>query len=42
MSRDWRLYLVDIRMACEKVSRFTATMDREAFFGEVTTGPIMR
>ena len=28
MSRDWRIYLGDIRTACEKVLRFTAGMDR--------------
>src|SRR3954463_15420598 len=34
MSRDWRSYLADIRTACEKVAKFTAGMDREAFFAD--------
>ena len=37
MSREWRSYLADIRTACEKVSRFTAGMDRDAFFGDDRT-----
>jgi uncharacterized protein with HEPN domain len=37
MSRDWQTYLTDIRTACEKVTRFTADMDREAFFGDERT-----
>jgi uncharacterized protein with HEPN domain len=37
MSRDWRVYLDDIRTACEKVSRFTAGMDRPAFFADDRT-----
>ena len=37
MSRDWQAYLADIRTACEKVARFTAGMDREAFFGDDRT-----
>ena len=37
MARDWQAYLADIRTACEKVSQFTAGMDREAFFGDDRT-----
>lgn len=37
MSREWQAYLADIRTACEKVSKFTAGMDREAFFGDDRT-----
>ncbi len=32
MSRDWRLYLDDMVNACEKVGKFTAGLDRPAFF----------
>ena len=31
MSRDAELFLDDIRTSCEKVRRYTAAMDREAF-----------
>jgi uncharacterized protein with HEPN domain len=37
MSREWRAYLADIVTAGEKVTRFTAGMDREAFFGDDRT-----
>jgi uncharacterized protein with HEPN domain len=37
MSRDWRIYLGDIRTACEKVLSFTAGMDRPAFFADDRT-----
>src|SRR5262249_3228362 len=37
MSRDWQSYLADIATACEKVTRFTAGMDRDAFFGDDRT-----
>jgi uncharacterized protein with HEPN domain len=37
MSRDWRLYLGDMRTACEKVAQFTAEMGREAFFEDDRT-----
>jgi uncharacterized protein with HEPN domain len=37
MSRDWRIYLGDIRTACEKVLRFTAGMDRASFFADDRT-----
>jgi uncharacterized protein with HEPN domain len=37
MSRNWRSYLADISTACEKVTRFTAGMDREAFFADDRT-----
>jgi uncharacterized protein with HEPN domain len=37
VSRDWRLYLADIRTAGEKVQRFTAGMERSAFFGDDKT-----
>jgi uncharacterized protein with HEPN domain len=30
MSRDWQTYLADIVTACEKVTRFTTGMEREA------------
>lgn len=37
MSRDWRVYLSDIRLACEKVMRFTGGMDRRTFFADERT-----
>jgi uncharacterized protein with HEPN domain len=37
MSREWQSYLSDIATACEKVVRFTAGMDREAFFSDDRT-----
>ncbi len=37
MSRDWQAYLDDMRIACEKVIRFTAGMDRQAFFADDRT-----
>jgi uncharacterized protein with HEPN domain len=37
MSRNWQTYLADITRACEKVTQFTAGMDREAFFGDDRT-----
>jgi uncharacterized protein with HEPN domain len=37
MSREWQSYLADIKTASEKVTRFTAGMDREAFFGDDRT-----
>src|SRR4051812_31103518 len=37
MSRDWHAYPADIRTACEKVAKFTAGLDREAFFGDDRT-----
>jgi uncharacterized protein with HEPN domain len=37
MSRDWQSYLAEMRTACEKISLFTAGMDRDAFFGDDRT-----
>jgi uncharacterized protein with HEPN domain len=37
MSRDWRLFLDDILASCEKVRRYTAGMDRSAFFRDDRT-----
>ena len=37
MSRDWHSSLADIGTSCEKVIRFTAGMDREAFFADDRT-----
>jgi len=37
VSRDWRLYMADIRTACDKVLRFTAGMERSAFFADERT-----
>jgi uncharacterized protein with HEPN domain len=37
MSRDWALYLEDIRTACGKIARFTAGMDRATFFADDRT-----
>lgn len=31
MSRDWRLYWDDLRESCEKIRRYTAGMDLQAF-----------
>ena len=37
MSRDWRLYWDDIIESCEKVRRYTASMDQAAFEGDEKT-----
>src|SRR5690242_6263390 len=37
MSRELQDDLADIATACEKVTRFTAGMDRETFFGDDRT-----
>jgi hypothetical protein len=37
VSRDWRLYWDDIIEACEKVLRYTAGMDRDAFAADEKT-----
>jgi uncharacterized protein with HEPN domain len=37
MSREWQIYLDDIRTACEKILRFTSGMDRNAFFSDERT-----
>ena len=37
MSRDWQSYLADIRMAADKIIRFTVGMDRGAFFNDDRT-----
>jgi uncharacterized protein with HEPN domain len=37
VSRDWRLYLADIRTACDKVLRFTEGMERPEFFADERT-----
>jgi uncharacterized protein with HEPN domain len=37
MSRDWQTDFADIATACGKVTRFTAGMDRDAFFGDDRT-----
>lgn len=37
MSRDWRLYLADIRTACDKVLQFTESMERSEFFADERT-----
>jgi len=37
MSRDWQTCLAEIATAGEKVTLFTARMDRETFFGEDRT-----
>ena len=37
MSRDIRLYLEDIVMSCEKILRFTADMNRDAFLRDEKT-----
>jgi uncharacterized protein with HEPN domain len=37
MSRDGRLYLEDMVKACEKVGKFTAGLDRSAFFDDEKT-----
>jgi uncharacterized protein with HEPN domain len=35
--RDWRLYLDDIREACERVARYTQAMDKTAFLSDAKT-----
>ena len=37
MSRDWRLYLDDMEVACEKVVRYVGSLDREAFLADEKT-----
>jgi uncharacterized protein with HEPN domain len=37
VSRDWQAYLNDIVTASGKIARFTAGMDREAFFADDRT-----
>lgn len=37
MSRDWRLYLDDIREACERVVRYVRSMDKTAFLSDEKT-----
>jgi uncharacterized protein with HEPN domain len=37
VSRDWRLYLDDIREACEKIERYTREMNQDAFVGDDRT-----
>ncbi len=36
-SRDWRTYLADILVACDKVNRFARDMSRDEFFGDDRT-----
>jgi uncharacterized protein with HEPN domain len=38
VSRDWRLYWDDIIGACEKIKRYTAGLDRDAFIADDKTG----
>jgi uncharacterized protein with HEPN domain len=37
MSRDWRLYLHDMVLACGKVRRYTAGLSREALLADERT-----
>ncbi len=37
MSRNWRLYLDDIRQCCAKIQRFTASMTRVQFIDDERT-----
>lgn len=37
MSRDWQLYLDDMRDCCRKIIRFTAGMDQTAFIDDAKT-----
>ena len=37
MSRDWRLYWDDILVACRKILRFTAGLDKTGFQGDERT-----
>lgn len=37
MSRDWRLYVEDIAVACGKVENYTAGMTQEAFVADTRT-----
>ena len=30
MSREWRLYLADLLLGCEKIQRYTSGLDRES------------
>jgi len=38
VSRDWRFYWDDIIGACEKIERYTAGLDRDAFIADDKTG----
>lgn len=37
MSREWRLYLVDMIEGCQKVGRYTSGMDQRAFLDDEKT-----
>lgn len=37
MSRDWRLYLDDIREGCERVVRYVRGMDKTTFLSDEKT-----
>lgn len=37
MSRDWRLYLDELREACEKVVRYADGLDKDAFLSDDKT-----
>lgn len=37
MSRDWRLYVHDMLVCCERIHRYTADMDRAAFLNDERT-----
>lgn len=37
MSRDWRLYLDDVREACERISRYVGEMDKAGFLADDKT-----
>lgn len=37
MSRDWKLYLDDIREACERVGRYVQEMEKTSFLSDEKT-----
>ncbi len=37
MSREWRLYLADLLLGCEKIQRYTFGLDRESFLADEKT-----
>jgi uncharacterized protein with HEPN domain len=37
MSREWRLYLADLLLCCEKVQRYTCGLDQDSFLADEKT-----
>jgi uncharacterized protein with HEPN domain len=37
MSREWRLYLADLLLCCDKIQRYTSGLDQESFLADEKT-----